>query len=87
MERTKTEIFKHFKRRMNQKKISQKDLVEIIGVSRTTLHRNFKGDSEMPLSTYLKICEVLDLEPILVPTELNSPKYNYLDVYRTIHYK
>lgn len=87
MERNKKKVFARFERRMRQKKINKMDLVRLTDISRTTLYRNFNGDTEMVLSTYLKICKVLDLDVVEIPKELHKPKYDYLKDYTTNCYE
>lgn len=65
-------IFKFIKERMKDKKITQKRLSELIGVNESTLIRNFKKETEMLLSTYLKICGALELNPYLIPKEMDK---------------
>ena len=48
--------------RMTDKKISRAELAKAVGVVRNTLWRNLKGENEMTFETFLKICEVLELE-------------------------
>ncbi|MBO2546109.1 helix-turn-helix transcriptional regulator [Salegentibacter sp. BDJ18] len=72
-------IFKFLKDRMKEKKISQFQLSEMISVNESTLVRNFKGDTEMLLSTYLKICGALELRPYLIPKEADDTKMNTMD--------
>jgi len=62
-------IFKFIKERMKEKRITQFNLSEIIEINESTLIRNFKGDTEMPLATYLKICGALEIRPYLVAKE------------------
>ncbi len=68
-------IFKFIKERMKEKKITQKRLSELIGVNESTLIRNFKRETEMLLSTYLKICGALELHPYLVPKEMDRTEF------------
>lgn len=68
-------IFKFIKERMQEKDISQKKLSQLIEINESTLIRNFKGETEMLLSTYLKICGALDLRPFLIPAELDKSEY------------
>lgn len=70
-------IFHYIKKRMKEKKITQKKLSELIGVDESTLIRNFKkgtdkGGSEMLLKTYLKICKVLELNPHPLPKDIDK---------------
>lgn len=64
MTKKENEIFALFRKRMIQKKINQKDLSKKVGLGRTTLYRNFKGEYKMTFPTFLNICEVLDLDPV-----------------------
>ena len=68
-------IFKFIKERMEEKKISEFELANIIGVARSTLNRNFKGETEMALSTVLKICGALELRPFFVPAEIDKTEF------------
>lgn len=61
--------FKFFKDRMAELGISEPQLAAAIGVNKSTLLRNFKKQTEMPFSTYLKICGALELQPHLVAKE------------------
>jgi transcriptional regulator with XRE-family HTH domain len=62
-------ILTYFKNRMKEKKVTQNKLAEILEVSVTTLIRYFKKETQMPLSVYLEICEVLNLTPYLTADE------------------
>lgn len=68
-------IFKYFKDRMKEKKITQKKLSEMISVNESTLVRNFKKETEMLFSTYLKICGALELNPYLIPKEIDNNEF------------
>lgn len=68
-------IFKFIKERMKEKKITQKKLSELIGVNESTLVRNFKKETEMLFSTFLKICGALELNPYLIPKEINKDEF------------
>ncbi len=61
--------FKFLKERMKEKSITQIQLSEIIGINESTLIRNFKKETEMSFSTYLKICGALELRPYLIASE------------------
>ena len=65
-------IFNFIKDRMKEKKISQYQLAQMIEMNESTLIRNFKGDFEMSLTTYLKICGALQLRPYLIPAEMDK---------------
>jgi transcriptional regulator with XRE-family HTH domain len=65
-------IFDFIKERMQEKKITQLRLSELIEINESTLIRNFKGETEMLLTTYLKICGALELRPYLIPSEIDE---------------
>ena len=65
-------IFDFIKERMQEKKITQLKLSELIEINESTLIRNFKGETEMLLTTYLKICGALELRPYLIPSEIDE---------------
>jgi len=71
-------IFDFIKERMQEKKITQLKLSELIEINESTLIRNFKGETEMLLTTYLKICGALDLRPYLIPSEINENEFKRL---------
>lgn len=61
---------KFIKDRMKEKNIKLYQLAELVGVNQSTLVRNFKKDTEMYHSTFLKICGALEINPFLIPKEL-----------------
>tara|TARA_R110002126_G_scaffold251055_3_gene394059 strand:+ start:4771 stop:5037 length:267 start_codon:yes stop_codon:yes gene_type:complete len=65
-------ILTYLKKRMKEKKVTQKRLAEILELDVTTLWRYFKKEMQMPLGVYLEICGALDLRPYLIPTENDS---------------
>lgn len=65
-------IFKFIKERMKEKKITQNELAEIVGVGVTTIIRYFKLETPMPLAVYLEICGALELRPYLIPAESDN---------------
>jgi len=71
-------IFDFIKDRMQEKKITQLKLSELIEINESTLIRNFKGKTEMLLTTYLKICGALDLRPYLIPLEIDENEFKRL---------
>jgi transcriptional regulator with XRE-family HTH domain len=71
-------IFDFIKERMKDKKITQLRLSELIEINESTLIRNFKGETEMLLTTYLKICGALDLRPYLIPSEIDENEFKRL---------
>lgn len=64
---TKQQIFAIITTTRKEKGISQLKLSEMIGIDEATLIRNLKGETEMQLSTLLKICEVLELQIEIKP--------------------
>jgi transcriptional regulator with XRE-family HTH domain len=71
-------IFDFIKDRMQEKKITQLKLSELIEINESTLIRNFKGETEMLLTTYLKICGALDLRPYIIPSEIDENEFKRL---------
>lgn len=71
-------IFKFIKERMKEKNITQLQLSESIGINESTLIRNFKGETEMLLSTYLKICGALELRPYLIAKEDDETDMDFI---------
>jgi DNA-binding Xre family transcriptional regulator len=64
-----------FKERMKDLKISQKKLADLIEINESTLIRNFKKETEMSHLTFLKICGALEINPYLVPKEMNNDEF------------
>jgi len=71
-------IFDFIKERMKDKKITQLRLSELIEINESTLIRNLKGETEMVLTTYLKICGALELRPYLIPSEIDKNEFKRL---------
>lgn len=71
-------LFKFIKERMKEKKFSQFQLSEMIGINESTLIRNFQKKTEMSLSTYLKICGALELRPYLIPSEIDTSRFEFI---------
>jgi len=71
-------IFDFMKDRMKEKKITQLKLSELIEINESTLIRNLKGETEMLLTTYLKICGALELRPYLIPSEIDENEFKRL---------
>ena len=71
-------IFDFIKERMKDKKITQLRLSELIEINESTLIRNLKGETEMMLTTYLKICGALELRPYLIPSEIDENEFKRL---------
>ncbi|XKW96143.1 helix-turn-helix domain-containing protein [Tenacibaculum maritimum] len=58
----KEKIFKMFKKKMKKKKKTQKQIAEKLSINSSTLTRNFKNDTEMTLTSFLKITEELEIK-------------------------
>ncbi|MEG2078335.1 helix-turn-helix domain-containing protein [Chryseobacterium sp.] len=71
-------IFKFIKERMEEKKITEFELANLTGVPRSTLNRNFKGETEITFSTILKICGALEIRPYFVPAEIDKNEFKRL---------
>ena len=71
-------IFNFIKERMQEKKITQLRLSELIEINESTLIRNLKGETEMLLTTYLKICGALELRPYIIPSEIDENEFKRL---------
>jgi transcriptional regulator with XRE-family HTH domain len=63
---------------MKEKKITQLKLSELIEINESTLIRNLKGETEMLLSSYLKICGALELRPYIIPSEIDENEFKRL---------
>ena len=48
--------------RMTEKNIGKTELAKQLNISRTTLWRYLENKKDIPLETFLKICEVIELE-------------------------
>jgi len=66
---------KYFRERMKELKIPQYKLAEMVGISELTLIRNFKKETEMAHTTFLKICGALQINPYLVPKEIDKTEF------------
>jgi len=62
-------ILTYLKKRMKEKKYSQKKMCKTLDISVTTFIRYFKKETVMPLGVYLEMCGALELRPYLIPTE------------------
>ena len=51
--------------RMTERNIGKTDLAKQLNISRTTLWRYLENKKDIPLETFLKICEVLEIEIII----------------------
>jgi len=65
-------ILSFLKKRMKEKKLTQKDLAVQLNVSVTTLIRYWKRETPMPLSVLLEILGVLEIRPYFIPSELDN---------------
>ena len=48
--------------RMTERNISKTELAKQLNISRTTLWRYLENKKDIPLETFLKICEVLEIK-------------------------
>ena len=53
--------------RMTERNIGKTELAKQLNISRTTLWRYLENKKDIPLETFLKICEVLEMEIIIKP--------------------
>ena len=60
----KTKILTTVTARMTERNIGKTELAKQLNISRTTLWRYLENKKDIPLETFLKICEVLELEII-----------------------
>ena len=51
--------------RMTERNIGKTELAKQLNISRTTLWRYLENKKDIPLETFLKICEVLEIEIII----------------------
>ena len=58
----KTKILTTITAQMTERNIGKTDLAKQLNISRTTLWRYLENKKDIPLETFLKICEVLELE-------------------------
>lgn len=47
---------------MTEKNIGKSELSKAVGIGRATLWRYLKNNKDIPLETFLKICEILEIE-------------------------
>ena len=59
---TKQEIFKQLKQRRKDLRINQVDLCKSIYINESTLIRNYKGDTNMSLDTFISLCNELNIK-------------------------
>jgi len=59
---TKQEIFKQLKQRRKDLRINQFDLCKSIDINESTLIRNYKGDTNMSLDTFISLCTELKIK-------------------------
>lgn len=50
---------------MTERNIGKTDLAKQLNISRTTLWRYLENKKDIPLETFLKICEVMEIEIII----------------------
>ena len=58
----KTKILTQITSRMTEKNIGKSELSKAVGIGRTTLWRYLENKKDIPLETFLKICEVLEIK-------------------------
>ena len=58
----KTQILTQITDRMTERNIGKTELAKQLNISRTTLWRYLENKKDIPLETFLKICEVIELE-------------------------
>ena len=58
----KTKILTQITDRMTERNIGKTELAKQLNISRTTLWRYLENKKDIPLETFLKICEVIELE-------------------------
>ena len=51
--------------RMTERNIGKTELAKQLNISRTTLWRYLENKKDIPLETFLKICEVMEIEIII----------------------
>ena len=61
----KIKILNQITTRMTEKNIGKTEIAKKLNISRTTLWRYLENKKDIPLETFLKICEVLELEIII----------------------
>lgn len=71
--------FSYIKEVMKSKGITWVKLSELTGISRTTLHQNFKFETKMLLENYFKICGALELRPCLITADMDKNNMNVID--------
>ena len=76
-------ILKRIQNYMIQNEISQSKLANYCGINQSSISKLLKGTSAMSLSTLLKICLFLKLEP----SDLLSSRNTFLDNINTIRYR
>lgn len=59
---TKKELLHQISLEMKRKGITQQEMADYAGIDRGTLQRNLKDKTEMGISTFLKICEKLEIK-------------------------
>lgn len=60
----KTKILTTITDRMTELNIGKTDLAKQINISRTTLWRYLENKKDIPLETFLKICDILEIKTI-----------------------
>lgn len=60
--KTKKELLQQISSEMKRKGLTQQEMADYAGIDRGTLQRNLKDKTEMGISTFLKICEKLEIK-------------------------
>lgn len=60
----KTKILTTITDRITERNIGKTDLAKQLNISRTTLWRYLENKKDIPLETFLKICEILEIKTI-----------------------
>ena len=58
----KKKLLQKIKDQIAAKKIEKAELAKTLGIGRTTLWRYLENKKDIPLETFLKICEVLEIK-------------------------
>ena len=58
----KNKILNQITDRMTERNIGKTDIAKQLNISRTTLWRYLENKKDIPLETFLKICEVLEIK-------------------------
>ena len=68
----------YIKDRLHDLDMNMKTLSEKTDIPYTTLYDNFKKKNKISLLNFFKICAALDLNPYLVPKEMDENDKDYI---------